>query len=111
MNAEDSYGVNEENPKRLKVIDFLEAGSFTDKTVEPGTTVEISTGAPVPDGANAVVMVEFANRESDNPDLASDEIEILTSITPSQDIGKKGSDVQAGQVILEKNKYWYCGSV
>ncbi len=77
---------------------------FTDKTVEPGTTVEISTGAPVPDGANAVVMVEFANRESDNPDLASDEVEILTSVTPSQDIGKKGSDVQAGQVILEKNK-------
>lgn len=104
INAEDSYGVNEENPKRLKVIDFLEAGSFTDKTVEPGTTVEISTGAPVPDGANAVVMVEFANRESDNPDLASDEVEILTSATPSQDIGKKGSDVQAGQVILEKNK-------
>ena len=104
INAKDSYGVNEENPKRLKVIDFLEAGSFTDKTVEPGTTVEISTGAPVPDGANAVVMVEFANRESDNPDLASDEIEILTSVTPSQDIGKKGSDVQAGQIILEKNK-------
>ncbi len=104
INAEDSYGVNEENPKRLKVIDFLEAGSFTDKTVEPGTTVEISTGAPVPDGANAVVMVEFANRERDNPDLASDEVEILTSVTPSQDIGKKGSDVQAGQVILEKNK-------
>ncbi len=104
INAEDSYGANEENPKRLKVIDFLEAGSFTDKTVEPGTTVEISTGAPVPDGANAVVMVEFANRESDNPDLASDEVEILTSVTPSQDIGKKGSDVQAGQVILEKNK-------
>ena len=104
INAEDSYGVNEENPKRLKVIDFLEAGSFTDKTVEPGTTVEISTGAPVPDGANAIVMVEFANRQSDNPDLASDEIEILTSVTPSQDIGKKGSDVQAGQVILEKNK-------
>jgi molybdopterin molybdotransferase len=104
INAEDSYGVNEENPKRLKVIDFLEAGSFTDKTVEPGTTVEISTGAPVPDGANAVVMVEFANRESDNPDLAPDEVEILTSVTPSQDIGKKGSDVQAGQVILEKNK-------
>lgn len=104
INAEDSYGVNEENPKRLKVIDFLEAGSFTDKTVEPGTTVEISTGAPVPDGANAVVMVEFANRESDNPDLASDEVEILTSVTPGQDIGKKGSDVQAGQVILEKNK-------
>ena len=104
INAEDSYGVNEENPKRRKVIDFLEAGSFTDKTVEPGTTVEISTGAPVPDGANAVVMVEFANRESDNPDLASDEVEILTSVTPSQDIGKKGSDVQAGQVILEKNK-------
>ena len=104
INAEDSYGVNEENPKKLEVIDFLEAGSFTDKRVELGKTVEISTGAPIPDGANAVVMVEYTNRETDNPDLSANEVEILTSVTPSQDIGKKGSDVQAGQVILEKNK-------
>lgn len=104
INAEDSYGASEENPKKLEVIDFLEAGSFTDKRVELGKTVEISTGAPIPDGANAVVMVEFTNREQDNPDLESGEVEILTSVTPSQDIGRKGSDVQAGQVILEKNK-------
>ena len=37
IKAEDSYGVSEENPKKLKIIDFLEAGSFTEKTVEPGT--------------------------------------------------------------------------
>ena len=103
IKAEDSYGVNEENPKRLKVIDFLEAGSFTDKIVELGKCVEISTGAPIPEGADAVVMVEFSNRREDNGDLAEDEIEILTSVTPSQDIGQKGSDVKKGQTILEEN--------
>ena len=103
IKAEDSYGVNEENPKRLKVIDFLEAGSFTDKTVEPGNCVEISTGAPIPEGADAVIMVEFTYNSEENPNLESDEVEILTSVTPSQDIGQKGSDVKEGQLILEEN--------
>ncbi len=103
IKAEDSYGVNEENPKRLKVIDFLEAGSFTDKTVEPGNCVEISTGAPIPEGADAVIMVEFTYNSEENSELDSDEVEILTSVTPSQDIGQKGSDVKEGQVILEEN--------
>ena len=103
IKAEDSYGVNEENPKKLKVIDFLEAGSFTDKTVELGKCVEISTGAPIPEGADAVVMVEFSNRAEDNDDLLEDEIEILTSVTPSQDIGQKGSDVKKGQTILDES--------
>ena len=100
IKSEDSYGVNEENPKKLKVIDFLEAGSFTDKTVELGKCVEISTGAPIPEGADAVVMVEFSNRPEDNDELKDDEIEILTSVTPSQE---KGSDVKKGQTILEEN--------
>ena len=65
--------------------------------------MEISTGAPIPEGADAVVMVEFSNRREDNGDLAEDEIEILTSVTPSQDIGQKGSDVKKGQTILEEN--------
>lgn len=103
IKAADSYGVNEENPKKLKVIDFLEAGSFSDKTVELGKSVEISTGAPIPDGADAVVMVEFSNRAEENSELEEDEIEILTSVTPSQDIGQKGSDVKKGQVILDEN--------
>lgn len=103
IKAEDSYGVSEENPKKLKIIDFLEAGSFTEKTVEPGTCVEISTGAPIPNGADAVVMVEFSYKSHENTDLEDDEVEILTSVTPSQDIGQKGSDVKKGQVILNEN--------
>ena len=48
-------------------------------------------------------MVEFSNRPEDNDELKDDEIEILTSVTPSQDIGQKGSDVKKGQTILEEN--------
>ena len=65
--------------------------------------MEISTGAPIPNGADAVVMIEFCNKAEDNDELEEDEIEILTSVTPTQDIGQKGSDVKEGQTILEEN--------
>ena len=46
--AEDSFGASEESPNTLEVIDFLEAGSTTDKKVEKGKCIEISTGAAMP---------------------------------------------------------------
>lgn len=102
IKAEDSFGVNEENPKTLKIIDSLEAGSFSEKTIELGTTVEISTGAPIPNGANAVIMVEYSAKKEENPEIANDEVQILTTATPNQDIGLKGSDIKKGNTILEK---------
>ena len=61
--AEDSFGASEESPNTLEVIDFLEAGSTTVKKVEKGKCIEISTGAAMPEGAEAVVMVEYAEKE------------------------------------------------
>ena len=68
--------------KTLEVIDFLEAGSTTDKTVEEGKCVEISTGAAMPKGADAVVMVEYCEKMDSN-------VNILTTVTPTQDVAKK----------------------
>ncbi|MDL2246799.1 molybdopterin molybdenumtransferase MoeA [Methanobrevibacter sp. OttesenSCG-928-K11] len=104
IKAEDSYGVNEENPKTLKVIDFLEAGATTDKVVENGTCIEISTGAAMPEGADGVVMVEYSEKHDD-------EVDILTSITPSQDVAKKGSDITESKLILEKGDFLTPGKI
>ncbi len=93
--SEDSYGACEESPNTLEIIDFLEAGSITDKKVEKGKCVEISTGAAIPEGANAVVMVEYSEK-------FDDKVNLLTTATPSQDIAKKGSDIEEGNLILKK---------
>ena len=95
IKAEDSFGASEENPKSVKIIDSLEAGDYSQKTVELGTCVEISTGAPLPDGADAVIMVEYSEKNEDMVDL-------YDSVTPSQDVAISGSDVKKDTLLLEK---------
>lgn len=102
--SEDSYGASEESPNTLEIIDFLEAGSITDKKVEKGKCVEISTGAAMPEGANAVVMVEYSEK-------FDDKVNLLTTATPSQDVAKKGSDIEEGNLILKKGEVLNPGKI
>ena len=102
--AEDSFGASEESPNTLDVIDFLEAGSTTDKKVEKGKCIEISTGAAMPEGAESVVMVEYAEKEDGK-------VNILTTATPSQDVAKKGSDIEEGKLILKKGDFLNPGKI
>ena len=102
--SSDSFGASEESPNTLEVIDFLEAGSTTDKKVEKGKCIEISTGAAIPEGAEAVVMVEYAEK-------FDDKVNLLTTATPSQDVAKKGSDIEEGNLILKKGDFLNPGKI
>ena len=102
--SSDSFGASEESPNTLEVIDFLEAGSTTDKKVEKGKCIEISTGAAMPEGAEAVVMVEYAEK-------FDDKVNLLTTATPSQDVAKKGSDIEEGNLILKKGDFLNPGKI
>lgn len=104
IKSEDSFGANDENPNTLEVIDFLEAGSTTEKIVKNGKTVEISTGAAMPEGADAVVMVEYC-------DKGDDTVDILKSATPGLDVAKKGSDIEKGKPLMEKGSVLTPGKI
>ena len=91
VKAEDTFGANDEIPNSLEVIDFLEAGSTTEKIVENGKTIEISTGAAMPQGADAVVMVEYCDKKGDS-------VDILKSATTTLDVAKKGSLLTPGKI-------------
>ena len=80
--SSDSFGASEESPNVIEVIDFLEAGATTDKKVEAGKCIEISTGAAMPEGADAVLMVEYAEKEDGK-------VNLLTTVTPTQDVASK----------------------
>jgi molybdopterin molybdotransferase len=63
--------------------------------VSAGECIEIATGAPLPDGADAVVMVEETERVA-----GSSDVRVFTPVYPRQHVGRRGADIAAGQPVL-----------
>ncbi len=95
IRAEDSFGASEYNPIRLRVIGESIIGKSFDGYVNHGEAVKIHTGAPIPQGANSVIMVEFTRS-------FGNEIEIYRSVAPNSNISRKGEDVKAGETVIKK---------
>ena len=93
VRASDTFGADEANPVRLELGGAVHAGARPTVTVEPGTVAEISTGAVLPPGADAVVMVE-------RTDEVADGIEIRTAVAPGDHVMLAGADLAAGQRAL-----------
>lgn len=95
VRADDVAGAGEETPVRLAVVEHVPAGAFPARPVGPGEATRIMTGAPMPDGADAVVMVE-RTREEDGGSVAA----ILAPVKPGENVRRRGEDVRAGEVVL-----------
>ncbi|MDY6930489.1 MAG: molybdopterin biosynthesis protein [Halobacteriota archaeon] len=93
--AEDTFYVDDQNPVRLRFVGEIRAGDDSDLTVKRGTCVGIATGAPIPYGANAVVMVEYTGDEDS-------EIEIYRPVAPGENIMAAGSDIMRGETIMRR---------
>ncbi|MHA2294533.1 MAG: molybdopterin biosynthesis protein [Candidatus Hodarchaeales archaeon] len=97
VRVEDTFDIDETNPKIFRVIDSVPAGKISSKTLdEPCTCIEIATGAPIPYGANGVVMVEYTSRLSEN------EIQFFKPVTSYENIEPAGSDIMYGEIVLRK---------
>jgi molybdopterin molybdotransferase len=96
--AEDTFGSSQMNPSLLKLIGESKIGELTKTVLRRGETVAIATGAPVPQGANAVVMVEDTKR------LETGDVEIYSAVAPGENVSQIGEDVKQGAVVLEKGR-------
>lgn len=96
--AEDTFGSAPTNPSLLKLVGESKIGESPKTIVEKGQTVAIATGAPVPQGANAVVMVENTKR------LETGDVEIYAPVAPGENVSQVGEDVKQGTVVLEKGR-------
>jgi molybdopterin molybdotransferase len=94
VTADDTFGASRYEPKSLRVIEKVYTGQVPTARVEPGTAVEIATGAPMPAGADAVVMVEETEKDGDK-------VRILTPVYPRQNVGRQGADIVVGQVVIK----------
>lgn len=92
----DTLGASEEGPVRLKVIYDLPAGSMPGRPVGQGEAIRIMTGAPMPDGADGVIMVEKTGAAPDNGVL------IRAVVKPGEHVRVCGEDFKKHDVVVKK---------
>jgi molybdopterin molybdotransferase len=103
VRAADLAGASAANPAVLRVSADIPAGITTVERLLPGTVARIMTGAPVPDGADAVVPVEdtdFNYREAGQS--APQTVQIYRAARPNEFLRPKGQDVKQGELVMEK---------
>lgn len=93
--ASDTFWASDTNPKRLRIIDKVSAGTASKKRLKEGECIEITTGAPLPERADAVLMVEYTEKDKDR-------IILYKSVAPGENVIKVGSDVKKGSTLLSK---------
>ena len=104
VRAEDTFGASHAEPKILRRVEQLFTGEVSTHTLTTGECIEIATGAPMPAGADAVVIVEETDSDGDR-------IRILTAVHPRQNVGRQGADIQAGQHVLRAGDWLTPGRV
>jgi molybdopterin molybdotransferase len=91
----DGYAVRAaDTPGSLLVVGELPAGRAPTIAVGPGEAIRIMTGAPMPDGADAVVMVERTRVDGDRVDVEA--------AKPGEHVRRAGGDVEVGDLVFER---------
>ena len=93
IKAEDSFSASTSNSKQINLIGTIEIGESSNLNLNKGEGIRISTGAPTPKGADAVIKIE-------DTDIENDIITLYTSIVPGKNISKQGEDFKKGTQIL-----------
>ena len=96
VQAADTKGASEASPVRLPVVAEVAAGHPASHALDAGQAMRIFTGAPMPDGADAVVMVEATERLDDGAAVA-----IRTEVEPGLHVRPAGDDLRAGDAVFE----------
>ena len=96
--ARDGFAIRAADaPGELRVLGQVRAGEAFSGTVGPGQAVEIMTGAPLPEGADAVVMVEHTER-------VSDQVRIRSAIKAGDNFTPRGADAAASEMVLHAGR-------
>jgi len=93
--AEDSFGASPKNPKSIKLAGITEIGESSTLKLNKGEGIRISTGAPTPEGADAVIKIE-------DTEIENNLISLYISLPPGKNISKKGEDIKIGTQVLDK---------
>ena len=94
VKAKDTFGAEENQSVLLRVCGVVSIGELPRISVSAGQAAEIVTGAPIPEGSDAVVMVEDTER-------TGDELHVFSAVTKGENVMKRGSDIKKGETVLK----------
>jgi molybdopterin molybdotransferase len=100
VRSEDVAGASAEVPIVLRVVDHVPAGRMPERAVGEREASRIMTGAPMPEGADAVVMVEVTRGLELEGGLGGT-VEIQRPVRPAENVRFRGEDVRVGDVVLK----------
>ena len=104
VRSADVAGATPSSPVSLTVVGSVAAGYVADMRVEPGTAIRIMTGAPLPDGADAVVPYEdtsdFDRAQDDRLATPAGEIEVRGAPKARDHVRPAGEDIFAGETVM-----------
>jgi molybdenum cofactor synthesis domain-containing protein len=95
VRAVDTEGAADTSPVRLRVVGELPAGHAPTVPVGSGEAIRIMTGAPLPDGADAIVIVETTRRVD-----GADEVDVFQAAAVGDHVRRPGGDVEAGELVF-----------
>jgi len=95
LRSADTRGASPKKPVVLRVIEDIPAGSVPRCTVAPGTAARIMTGAPLPEGADAVLRMEDTEKDGDS-------VRILVEVEKDNDVRFAGEDVRSGELVIPR---------
>lgn len=93
VRAADTTGATRDHPAVLRVVEHIFTGRAPTAVVAAGTCAGIATGAPLPAGADSVVMVEHTAQSGGL-------VSVFQAVAPRQHVGRAGSDLVAGEVAV-----------
>jgi molybdenum cofactor synthesis domain-containing protein len=94
VRASDTTGATPAEPIRLRLVDQIFTGELPRKSVFAGACAAIATGAPIPDGADAVVMVEDTRAVDDAW------VDVCAQVAVGQHVGPRGADISPGDLVV-----------
>ena len=97
VNSADLTDASEDSPVQLKIVGRLAAGDRADVQLKKGQTVRVTTGAPLPEGADAVLSEEYCNSTADT-------IAARGIAETGRNLLKRGTDIQQGQRVAAKGE-------
>ncbi len=97
LRGEESFGASAYNPIHFRIVGESMPGHPFEGRVGKGEAVRIMTGAPVPRGADAVVMAEVCNEVTDT-------VEVSEPVAPQKNVGVVGEDIREGEGVLRAGR-------
>jgi molybdopterin molybdotransferase len=96
VRAKDTFGASSGSPAYLNLIGEVNMGESASIKISQGKAIRVSTGSMMPDGADAVVMVEYTEF------LDDETVEVTRSVAPGDNTVRKDEDLRIGEMMIQK---------